>query len=55
MYRHILQEPMAGIVAILWMIFQPLLFGLIGSEVDIAKIDPGTVGKLIHKQLRGCI
>jgi len=37
---------MAGIVAILWMIFQPLLFGLIGSEIDIAKIDPGTVGKM---------
>lgn len=37
-------EPMAGIVAILWMIFQPLLFGLIGAEVDIMKIDGSTVG-----------
>lgn len=36
---------MAGVVAILWMIFQPLLFGLIGSEVDLAKIDADSVGK----------
>ena len=35
---------MPNIVAILWMIFQPLLFGLIGAEVDIAQIDGSTVG-----------
>ena len=39
------QEPMAGIVAILWMIFQPLLFGLIGAEVNISQIDGSTVGE----------
>ncbi|WAR20709.1 SL9B2-like protein [Mya arenaria] len=39
------KEPMTQIVAILWMIFQPLLFGLIGSAVDISKIDAGSVGK----------
>lgn len=44
---------MAGIVAILWMIFQPLLFGLIGSEVDIAQIDGGTVGKFTYEKCQG--
>ena len=36
---------MKDIVSILWMIFQPLLFGLIGAEIDVLKIDVGTVGK----------
>ena len=40
---------MPSIVAILWMIFQPLLFGLIGAEVDIAKIDGSTVGRYLPK------
>ncbi|XP_060082239.1 sodium/hydrogen exchanger 9B2-like [Ylistrum balloti] len=31
-------------VALLWMIFQPLLFGLIGAAVDVNTIDGGTVG-----------
>ena len=38
---------MAEIVAIFWMIFQPLLFGLIGSAVDISQIDAGSVGRLL--------
>ena len=38
---------MPRIVAILWMIFQPLLFGLIGAEVDILQIDRDTVGMYI--------
>lgn len=29
----------------LWIIFQPLLFGLIGAEIDIKKIDKSTIGK----------
>ncbi|XP_069123736.1 sodium/hydrogen exchanger 9B2-like [Argopecten irradians] len=33
-----------GMVGILWMIFQPLLFGLIGAAVDVTAIDGGTVG-----------
>ncbi|XP_042203390.1 sodium/hydrogen exchanger 9B2-like [Homarus americanus] len=28
----------------LWEIFQPMLFVLIGAEIDVAVIDPGTVG-----------
>ena len=42
-----LQDPMGEIVAMFWMIFQPLLFGLIGAEVNIAQIDGGTVGRLL--------
>lgn len=38
------QDPIKDIVAILWMLFQPMLFGLIGSEVQISKIDGDTVG-----------
>ncbi|KAL4240467.1 Sodium/hydrogen exchanger 9B2 [Mactra antiquata] len=37
-------EPMKDIVAVLWMIFQPLLFGLIGAEVNISQISADTVG-----------
>ncbi len=32
------------IFAVLWEIFQPLLFGLIGAEIDIMKIDGKTIG-----------
>ncbi|XP_063445176.1 sodium/hydrogen exchanger 9B2-like isoform X2 [Mytilus trossulus] len=38
------QDPIKDIVAILWMLFQPILFGLIGAEVQISKIDGQTVG-----------
>ena len=41
---------MPRIVAILWMIFQPLLFGLIGAEVNISQIDGSTVGMLLGFQ-----
>ena len=48
---------MPSIVAILWMIFQPLLFGLIGAEVDIAQIDGSTVGmyfiELFSQKVKG--
>ena len=39
-----LQDPLCEIVAMFWMVFQPLLFGLIGAEVNISQIDGGTVG-----------
>ena len=35
---------MAGVVGVLWMILQPLLFGLIGAEVDIMAIEASTIG-----------
>lgn len=28
-----------------WDVFQPLLFGLIGAEITIAKLNPSTVGE----------
>ena len=38
------EMPVNQIFAVLWDIFQPLLFGLIGAEIDINKIDGKTVG-----------
>jgi len=29
---------------VVWAVFQPILFGLIGSEVDIFVLDPAVVG-----------
>ena len=36
--------PVSGIYSVLWDIFQPLLFGLIGAEIDISRIDGKTIG-----------
>jgi len=33
-------------MGVLWMIFQPLLFGLIAAEVKVNKLSAETVGKL---------
>ena len=38
---------MSDAVSTLWLIFEPLLFGLIGAEVDIAQIDGSTVGMFL--------
>lgn len=38
------KDSIKDIVGILWMLFQPMLFGLIGAEVQIDKIDGDTVG-----------
>ena len=38
------EMPVSGIYALLWDIFQPLLFGLIGAEIDIRKIEGKTIG-----------
>lgn len=32
-------------VGLSWDVFQPLLFGLIGAEITITKLNPSTVGK----------
>ncbi|RUS84137.1 hypothetical protein EGW08_008111 [Elysia chlorotica] len=37
-------NPVQDVVGVLWMIFQPLLFGLIGAEVKINSLSGGTVG-----------
>ena len=39
------QNPVEDVIGVLWMIHQPLLFGLIGSVVDISALDANTVGK----------
>ena len=35
---------MCSVMAQLWKIFQPLLFGLIGAEIDIKTIEAKTIG-----------
>ncbi|BFZ03690.1 hypothetical protein BsWGS_06729 [Bradybaena similaris] len=38
------QNPVDDVVGILWMLFQPLLFGLIGAEVDVTSLEVSLVG-----------
>ncbi|CAG5128447.1 unnamed protein product [Candidula unifasciata] len=38
------QNPVDDVVGVLWMMFQPLLFGLIGAEVDVTSLDGSLVG-----------
>ncbi|XP_065808351.1 sodium/hydrogen exchanger 9B2-like [Labrus bergylta] len=38
------KAPVAAMVGRSWDVFQPLLFGLIGAEITIAKLNPSTVG-----------
>ncbi|XP_068164470.1 sodium/hydrogen exchanger 9B2 isoform X2 [Antennarius striatus] len=38
------KAPVAAMVGLSWDVFQPLLFGLIGAEITIAKLNPSTVG-----------
>ena len=40
------QNPVEDVMGVLWMIFQPLLFGLIAAEVKVNKLSAETVGKL---------
>lgn len=41
-----MQNPVEDVMGVLWMIFQPLLFGLIAAEVKVNKLSAETVGKL---------
>ncbi|XP_029381918.1 sodium/hydrogen exchanger 9B2 isoform X2 [Echeneis naucrates] len=38
------KAPVAAMLGRSWDVFQPLLFGLIGAEITIAKLSPSTVG-----------
>ncbi|CAL1526359.1 unnamed protein product [Lymnaea stagnalis] len=38
------QDPIEDVVGVLWMLFQPFLFGLIGSEVKVSSLDGQVVG-----------
>ena len=48
----VFQMAVDKIMAVLWLIFQPLLFGLIGAEIDVTKIQPTTIG---NHRLHLCI
>lgn len=39
------QAPVAAMVGRAWDVFQPMLFGLIGAEITISKLNPNTVGE----------
>ena len=49
------KEPVEKVMSILWTIFQPLLFGLIGAEVSIQYLDKSLVGKGIATLFIGLI
>ena len=37
------QNPVADIYGAIWIVFQPVLFGLIGTEIDLGQLDVNTV------------
>jgi len=41
------KKPVAKTFANLWVIFQPLLFGLIGASVTVDALEPETVGECL--------
>ncbi|KAL8579405.1 hypothetical protein ACOMHN_026770 [Nucella lapillus] len=38
------KTPMEQAIGVLWLLLQPLLFGLIGAKVDFSRLEPHTVG-----------
>ena len=46
------QNPVDDMFAKMWVLCEPLMFGLIGAEVDISKIQPSTIGEYIHDKLK---
>jgi NhaP-type Na+/H+ or K+/H+ antiporter len=40
---NMFQKPVEQIYSQLWLIFQPILFGLIGTEILISELDKSTV------------
>jgi hypothetical protein len=44
--------PVSDAFSVLWVLFQPVLFGLIGAEVDIEALQPKTVGRMRFFSLR---
>ena len=42
--RPIRQNPVSDAYSVLWFVFQPLLFGLIGAEIRISALRADTVG-----------
>jgi len=37
------QNPMADIYSVIWKVFQPVLFGLIGTETDLSQLKANTI------------
>ena len=44
------QEPVKKLVGIVWVLFEPILFGLIGAEVKLEYLEPSVVGKVIFNK-----
>lgn len=38
------QNPVASVFSNVWLLLQPMLFGLIGAEINLTELDYGTVG-----------
>lgn len=45
MHFSVLQVGIQKIVANTWNVFQPLLFGLVGTEVSVESLESKTIGK----------
>jgi hypothetical protein len=41
---NVFQNPVATAFAIFWMIFEPILFGLTGTQIKFDELDRDTVG-----------
>jgi NhaP-type Na+/H+ or K+/H+ antiporter len=37
------QNPVADIYSDIWKLFQPVLFGLIGTEIDLSQLEENTI------------
>ena len=44
LFKCVLQQKVSDNISLLWVIFEPLLFGLIGADVDFQEINPDTIG-----------
>ena len=44
---HLFQEQISDNVGKLWILFEPIMFGLIGAEIRLDKLDSSTVGLLL--------
>ena len=41
-----LQAPVAMVMSLVWQVFEPLLFGLVGAEVSVEYMNTKVVGEL---------
>ena len=47
LYFH-LQVPVALVMSLVWQVFEPLLFGLVGAEVSVEYMNSKVVGELLQ-------